>query len=108
MGDRVEYIRQLCSMLTEEWDGFPDGDEEFELKFKEKYPLLNYDFGWKTHYFELADTLYEINHPQANKISRLLYNAIFCRSNFIISGSIFKVIFDHLKNNTCDIIKEIE
>lgn len=109
MSDTNEFIKQLCCVITEKWVGFSENDEDFENEFRTKYPLINYDdMNWKKNYFDLADSLYEIGHPQAKEISNLLYSSI--NGSFKSNFEKLKIVFEFLKSNTIDIInyKDIE
>ena len=79
--EALERVRQYCLYFL---DDTPDlskdcTDEEFDQYFIKKYPLLNHKglSNWKTECFDMADTLFDIKHPQFNEISGLLYSSIF-------------------------------
>ena len=68
----IEKVRQLCLCYL---DDTPDLDKdcsdiEFDKYFSTKYPLVNLDgiSNWKTGCFDMADAIFDINHPQANDI----------------------------------------
>ena len=81
MEEKIERVRQYCLYFL---DNTPDlskdcTDEEFDAYFIKKYPLLNHAglSNGKTEWFDMADALFDIKHPQFNEISSLLYSNVF-------------------------------
>ena len=98
----IEKVRQLCLCYL---DDTPDLDKdcsdiEFDKYFSTKYPLVNLNgiSNWKTGCFDMADAIFDINHPQANDISSLLYSSIFIsiyrRENDIKLKQILNILKD--------------
>ena len=77
MEEKIERVRQYCLYFLED---FPEdlSDKEFDNYVIKIYPLIKYEYvTTKSVYFDLADALFEINHPQYNYISGLLNKNVF-------------------------------
>jgi hypothetical protein len=101
--EALERVRQYCLYFL---DDTPDlsvdcTDEEFDHYFIKKYPLLNHAglSNGKTEFFDMADALFEIKHPQFNEISGLLYSSIFINDFYASNKIKLKEIYTVLKDN---------
>jgi len=99
----IERVRQYCLYFL---DDTPDlsmacTDEEFIDYFIKKYPLLNHKGlgNGKTEYFDMADALCEIKHPQFNEISGLLYSSIFISDCYASNKIKLKKVWAILKDD---------
>ncbi len=100
MEEKLEFIKQLCSSQLY-------NDEDFCKAMKEKWPLIDPNSGWKNDYFDLSEKLYEIKHPQAHDISKILYSSIFDSSAREENMKILNEVFIVLSKNPLDYISVI-
>uniref|UniRef100_A0A6C0HG86 Uncharacterized protein n=1 Tax=viral metagenome TaxID=1070528 RepID=A0A6C0HG86_9ZZZZ len=103
MEESIEKVRQYCLYFLDDTPDLPVdcSDEEFDVYFIKKYPLLNHAglSNGKTECFDMADALFEIKHPQFNEISGLLYSSIFINDFYASNKIKLKEIYTVLKDN---------
>ena len=94
MEEKIERVRQYC-LYQQDFGPADLSDEESDNYFIKKYPLINPEglSSWKTMYFDIADAVIAINHPQSYDISGLLYNGVyFSDCNHMKLKEIYKVL----------------
>lgn len=103
MEEKIERVRQYCLYFLDDTLDLPKDctDEEFDIYFIKKYPLLNHAglSNGKTECFDMADAMFAIKHPQFNEISGLLYSSIFISDSYQKNKIKLKKIYDVLKDD---------